>query len=58
MEVIADTSIIIALLISEKEQQHILQAIENYELVCVASVEAEIGNAVSAMFRRGRISLQ
>lgn len=58
MEAIADTSIIIALLTSEKERQHILQLTEDYELVCATSIEAEIGNAVSAMFRRGRLSLQ
>jgi len=58
VKIVADTSIVIALLTSEKERQHILQTIKDYELVCANSIEAEIGNAVSAMFRRNRISLQ
>lgn len=57
MKAVADTSVVISLLTSEQERRELLLALENYELVCVASVEAEIGNAVSAMFRRGRISL-
>lgn len=57
MEAVVDTSIVIALLTGEKERQHILQITEDYELVCAASIETEIGNAVSAMFRRKRISL-
>jgi len=32
MEAVADTSIIVALLTSEKERQHILQMTEDYEL--------------------------
>ena len=46
------------MLTSEKERQHILQMTEDYELVCAASIEAEIDNAVSAMFRRHRISFE
>ena len=56
-EALADTSVIIALLTNEKEQRQLLQVLDGYELVCAASIDAEIGNAVSAMFRRGRISL-
>lgn len=58
MEAVADTSIVIALLASEEERQHILHVAEDYELVCATSIDAEIGNAVSAMFRRRRISLE
>jgi len=49
MEAVADTSVIIALLTSERERQHILEIMEDYELVCAASITAEIGNAISAM---------
>ncbi len=58
MEAVADTSIIIALLTNEKEREHILQETADYELICAASIEAEIGNAISAMFRRRRVSFE
>ncbi len=55
---ILDTSVIIALLSSEKERNAIVDLIDGRELVCPESVTSEIGNAVSAMFKRSRITLE
>jgi len=54
MKLLADTSIIITL---DEEKLIINQVIRNCELLCPTSVYAEVGNAISAMFKRGRISL-
>jgi predicted nucleic acid-binding protein len=56
-KLIVDTSIIIALISSDEERSIIMQAIANYKMVCSISVYAEVGNAISAMFKRGRITL-
>jgi len=56
-KLIVDTSIIIALISSDEERSVIMQAIANYKMVCSISVYAEVGNAISAMFKRGRITL-
>ena len=56
--VVLDTSVVIALLASDEEREGILNLLEHSILVCSESVTAEIGNAVSAMFKRGRISLE
>ena len=55
--VVLDTSVIIALLASDEERQTLLEHISVYEFVCSSSIYPEIGNAISAMFKRGRITL-
>jgi len=57
MKLLADTSIIIALIASDEEKSIINQIINDCELFCPASIHAEVGNAISAMFKRGRINL-
>jgi predicted nucleic acid-binding protein len=57
MKLLADTSIIIALIASDEEKSIINQIINDCELLCPASIHAEVGNAISAMFKRGRINL-
>ncbi|GAK49408.1 predicted nucleic acid-binding protein [Candidatus Moduliflexus flocculans] len=56
--VLLDTSVVIALLASEQEQPSLLKILRGYQFVCVESILPEMGNAISAMFKRGRISLQ
>lgn len=58
MKVILDTSVVIALLSSEKERKAIIDLIDGREFVCPESITSEIGNAVSAMFKRSRITLE
>ncbi len=53
----ADTSILIALIASDEEQSIITQVIKNHQLVCSTSIYAEVGNAISSMLKRRRITL-
>jgi predicted nucleic acid-binding protein len=57
MKIVLDTSVVIALLASDEEREGLIHAIKRYNLVCPESITPEIGNAVSAMFKRGRITL-
>jgi predicted nucleic acid-binding protein len=47
----------IALVASEEEKSIITEIIKNHKLLCSSSIYAEIGNAISAMFKRERITL-
>lgn len=49
---------VIALLASDEERESILEIIRGAELVCSESITPEVGNAVSAMFKRQRITLE
>lgn len=57
MDLIIDTSAIIAVLMDEPEKAAILERTKGVELVAPRSVYWEIGNAFSLMFRRRRIAL-
>ncbi len=56
-KVILDTSVVIAIIGSREERKSILEIIDGYDFVCPESIYLEIGNAVSAMFKRSRITL-
>ena len=55
-KIVLDTSIVIALLASDEERAPILKKIRGKTLVCSESVTPEVGNAVSAMLKRRRIT--
>lgn len=57
-KIVLDTSVIIALLASDEERVPILERIRGIELVCSESATPEVGNAVSAMLKRQRITLE
>jgi len=57
MKVVLDTSVVIALLASDEERNVIIDVIDGYDFVCPESISPEVGNAVSAMFKRDRITL-
>ena len=57
MDLVIDTSAIIAVLMDEPEKAAILERTKGVELVAPLSVHWEIGNAFSAMFKRNRITL-
>lgn len=57
-KIVLDTSVVIALLASDEERAPILEKIRGTELVCSESLTPEVGNAVSAMFKRQRITLE
>lgn len=52
-----DTSALLAVLLNEKHKQAIIEITKNHDLQAPASLDAEIGNALSAMFKRERLKL-
>jgi predicted nucleic acid-binding protein len=57
MELVIDTSAVIAVIANEPERAAIVRCATGANLFAPASVHWEVGNAFSAMFRRRRISL-
>ena len=57
MDVVIDTSAVIAVIANEPEEADVSRYIEGASLFAPLSVHWEVGNAFSAMFRRRRISL-
>lgn len=58
MDLVIDTSAIIAVIANEPERQAIIAQAADSALIAPASVHWEVGNAFSAMFRRRRITLE
>ena len=56
MQLVIDTSIIVAVLISEPEREPIVILTNDTDLIAPQSVHWEVGNALSAMIKRQRIS--
>jgi predicted nucleic acid-binding protein len=57
MNIIVDTSTIIAVIVNEPEREHLVQLTIGADLVAPGSVHWEIGNAFSAMLKPNRLSL-
>ena len=57
MDIVIDTSAIIAVIANEPERRAIVGRTVGAALAAPASVHWEVGNAFSAMFKRGRINL-
>lgn len=57
MEICADTSAILAVLLNEPTRPRILEVTRDVELQSAPSLPWEVGNALSAMFKRDRIDL-
>ena len=58
MELVADTSTIIAVIANEPEKALLIAKTQSCDLVAPRSLYWEIGNAFSAMIKRGRITLE
>ncbi len=58
MSLIIDTSVILAILLNEPEKQKILLITAGQELIIPGSVHWEIGNALSALFKRNRVTIK
>lgn len=56
-KIVVDASAILAVITHEQHRAGLLAVTENAELVAPASLPWEIGNALSAMFKRSRIDL-
>ena len=57
MQIIIDTSAIIAVLVNESSKPAIIQATQQTDLLAPSSIHWEIANAFSAMFKRNRLTL-
>lgn len=57
MDLVVDTSVLIAVVGNEADKDLLVNATVGAELVAPASVHWEMGNAFSAMFKRNRITL-
>ena len=58
MKIVIDTSVVIAVLFNEPAKSAILERTADTILYAPASLHWEIGNALSAMFKQKRITLQ
>lgn len=56
MEITIDTSALLAVIVNESSKTRIIELTQNCDLLCPTSVYWEIGNAFSAMLKRGRMS--
>ena len=54
MKVVVDTSAIIAVLLGEDHRDQIVRQTKRVDLIAPRTLHWEIGNAFSAMFKRGR----
>jgi len=57
MDVVIDTSALIAVIVGEPERNRIVEFTTGNTLIGPGSIPWEIGNAFSAMFRRNRLTL-
>jgi predicted nucleic acid-binding protein len=57
MKIIIDTSAVIAVITNEIHKEKLILTTKGADLIAPSSLHWEIGNAFSAMFKRGRITL-
>lgn len=58
MDIVIDTSAIIAVIANEPEKEKLVQRTRGFDLIAPESVQMEIGNAFSAMFKRKQATLK
>jgi predicted nucleic acid-binding protein len=58
MKIVIDTSVVIAVLTNEKHKQRLIELTNGADLVAPPSLHWEIGNALSAMLKKKRITLE
>ena len=57
MDVVLDTSAAIAVMLNESHKPELVEKTRDAELLAPMSLPVEVGNALTAMFKRRRISL-
>ena len=57
MNLVVDTSILVAVLVSEPEREKLIELTTDADLLAPGSVHWEIGNALAAMMKRNRLNL-
>jgi len=56
MNVVVDTSVLIAVMVNEAEKSKLIKMTAGMDLLAPSSVHWEIGNALAAMLKRSRIT--
>jgi len=57
MDLTIDTSVVMAVILNEPSKAGLIEATKGTELLAAPSLHWEVGNALSALFKRGRIDL-
>ncbi len=57
MNIVVDTSVIIAVIVNESRKRQLVEMTKGASLHAPASLHWEVGNAFSAMFKRGRLDI-
>jgi predicted nucleic acid-binding protein len=57
MDIVVDASVLIAITANEKDKARLVALTAGRDLIAPSSIHWEIGNAFSAMLRRGRVTL-
>ena len=57
MDIVVDASAILAVLLNEPERKAIVEATMGHSLVAPSCIEHEIGNALSALLKRGCVDI-
>lgn len=58
MDIVIDTSALIAVIVGEPEKRKIIEITKGNSLIGPGSIPWEIGNAFSAMFKQDRLTLE
>ena len=58
MNLVVDTSVIIAVITNEKHKKQLIEVSKGADLIAPPALHWEIGNAFSAMFKRKKTSLE
>jgi predicted nucleic acid-binding protein len=58
MDIVIDTSALIAVIVSEPEREKIVEITTGNDLIGPGSIPWEVGNAFSAMFKRNRLTIE
>jgi len=57
MDVVIDTSAVVAVIVGEPERDTIVKLTTSHTLIGPGSIPWEVGNAFSAMFKRGKLTV-
>ena len=58
MRIVSDTSVIIAVIAGEPDKERLVQVTQGVDLLAPPSLHWELGNALAAQLRRGRLKLE
>ena len=57
MQIVSDTSVIVAVIAGEPDRPRLIELTQDADLLAPQSLHWELGNALAAQIRRGRLTL-